>query len=205
MIITTKKVKRGKGTKFIFKRSYIRKSKYRWLELFHLTLNMSLNYVSTYDQIRKVLAEATVDNECYVLPGPGVVHCEMQRILGLGLGGLVSGNIMKIIGSLEKLNSKRESYSVDDPNDFLCIPVFLALKNQFDKSMALVNEMNAGLRPIHDIAADMCQLDIDAVFNKERNKIQVLYKVGVIARKGLTTIANQRELQSGANALFGQP
>jgi len=169
------------------------------LELFALVLNHSFGFAS-YDLIRKLLGQASSSNGDYVIPSQGYAAVELQRVLGLGLGQILSSNIRKTMQIFNNLIEHKINYKIEDLNEFSNIPVFDGLINHIQASISLLQKLETGL-PVLQVARHLCELNIDSIFNKERNKILFLVKVGEMFTKGLAELAEENEIMYGSSII----
>jgi len=169
------------------------------LELFALVLNHSFGFAS-YDLIRKLLAQASSSNGDYVVPSQGYAAVELQRVLGLGLGQILSSNIRKTMQIFNNLIEHKINYKIEDLNEFSNIPVFDGLINHIQASISILQKLETGL-PVLQVAKHLCELNIDSIFSKERNKILFLVKVGEMFTKGLAELAEENEIMYGSSII----
>lgn len=199
MIVKSKVVKKGNRkitrlNKVILNLSFVPR-----LEMFSFGLDVSFGNV-TYDRIRRILAIATASNENYQVPGPEVVLDELSRVLGLGLGKVVSAGAASVLHIIKKIDSHKGIYRIDDLNDIAATPVFIGIKNHIDRLLSVAEAWDASDSiPIAEVADNLCQLDIDSIFDKERNKILSLLKIGEITMKGLKAVGKEDDIYYGSS------
>jgi hypothetical protein len=109
------------------------------MKMFSFGLDVSFGYV-TYDKIRLILANATSSNENYQVPGPSIVLDELSRVLGLGLGKVVSAGARSVLQLVKKIDSRKSLYKIDDLNDFACTPIFIGIKNHIDRLLSVAEQ-----------------------------------------------------------------
>jgi hypothetical protein len=144
---------------------------------FSLILDVVFNYYN-YDKIRNLFAH-NITNENYVLPNEGVALSELKRILSRGLISRITKLNLKLISSPSSLFEKFSH--IEDRNLLANNPVFLAIYNTLSKFKHIEFE---DLNDLHNISKKICEINIDAIFNKERNKIQSLIEIGKILKDG---------------------
>jgi hypothetical protein len=199
MLVKTKLVRKGNrkvsvSKKFIMNLAFVPR-----MEMFSFGLDCSFGW-ATVDRIRRILAVATHSNENYQVPGPGAVLDELSRVLGLGLGKVVSKSASSVLNLVNRLDFYKEIYKIDDVNDFRFTPIFIGIKNHIDRLLATASEWDASDSiPLTEVADNLCQLDIDHIFSKERNKILSLVKVGEITMKGLVALGKEDDIYYGSS------
>jgi hypothetical protein len=166
------------------------------LELYSAMLDFTFGF-GTNEQYRKILANSTKDNGDYNIPGPKVILTEMVRVLGLGLGSVVSANISKYMSMFDKILDRKAMYDIEDANEFKDVPIFSGFKNHIDRYLQLVEEPE-GI-PVLRLAENLCQLDIDSVFDKSRHNVLVIAKVGEMSMKGLNKLAKENDIMYGSS------
>lgn len=199
MLVKTKFVKKGNRKvpvlrKFIMSLAFVPR-----LEMFSFGLDCSFGW-ATEDRIRRILACATHSNENYQVPGPGAVLDELSRVLGLGLGKVVSKSASSVLNLVNRMDFYKEIYKIDDINDFRFTPIFIGIKNHIDRLLLTASEWDASDSiPLTEVADNLCQLDIDHIFSKERSKILSLVKVGEITMKGLIALGKEDDIYYGSS------
>jgi hypothetical protein len=136
MLVKSKIIKKGNRKVTISKKIILNLKFVPRMEMFSFGLDISSGYV-TYDKIRRILAMATFSNENYQVPGPGVVLDELSRVLGLGLGKVVSGGAASVLQLIKKIEAHKGLYLIEDLNDFGSTPVFIGIKNHIDRLLSV--------------------------------------------------------------------
>jgi hypothetical protein len=149
--------------------------------------------------MRTILSEATVLNDLYQPPqAEEEIRSEMERVLGLGMAGVVSGGALKVVSIFEKVKDENP-YDLEDLNDLRNTPVFIGIYNHIEQLFEVAQQWDQELIPVQVAAENLVQLDIKAIFNKERNKIQTLVKVGEISMMGLRALAAEQFVMYGSS------
>jgi hypothetical protein len=156
-------------------------------------LDIIFGYYS-YDSLRKLFS-MNITNENYMIPDERTILLELKRILSKGLATRILQMNLKIIMSPKVL---LEKFTVSDKNDLRFNPVFLAIYNTITKFRNIELE---DLNDLHNISKEICDVNIDSIFNKDRNKIQSLIEIGKILRDGFKLVNNTQEVYYGSSTL----
>jgi hypothetical protein len=163
------------------------------LKNFSLMLDVVFGYYS-YDNLRKLFS-LNITNENYMIPDERTILFELKRILSKGLATRILQMNLKIISSPKVL---LEKFTIDDKNDLRFNPVFLAIYNTITKFKNVEIE---DLNDLHNISKEICDINIDNIFNKDRNKIQSLIEIGKILVDGFKLVNNTQEVYYGSSTL----
>jgi hypothetical protein len=163
------------------------------LKNFSLLLDVVFGYYS-YDNLRKLFS-LNITNENYMIPDERTILLELKRILSKGLSTRILQMNLKIISSPKVL---LEKFTVSDKNDLRFNPVFLAIYNTITKFKNIEIE---DLNDLHNISKEICDINIDNIFNKDRNKIQSLIEIGKILVDGFKLVNNTHEVYYGSSTL----
>jgi hypothetical protein len=163
------------------------------LKNFSLLLDVVFGYYS-YDNLRKLFS-LNITNENYMIPDERTILLELKRILSKGLSTRILQMNLKIISSPKVL---LEKFTVSDKNDLRFNPVFLAIYNTITKFKNIEIE---DLNDLHNISKQICDVNIDNIFNKDRNKIQSLIEIGKILVEGFKLVNNTQEVYYGSSTL----
>jgi hypothetical protein len=136
-----------------------------------------------------------ITNENYMIPDERTILLELKRILSKGLATRILQMNLKIIMSPKVL---LEKFTVSDKNDLRFNPVFLAVYNTITKFRNIELE---DLNDLHNISKEICDVNIDSIFNKDRNKIQSLIEIGKILKDGFKLVNNTQEVYYGSSTL----
>jgi len=163
------------------------------LQNFSLMLDVIFGYYS-YDRIRNLFARniTTLD---YNIPNDDTILSELKRVLSHGLRSRLLEMNVKLINSPKTLISK---FDVEDKNLLNNNPMFLAIYNTLTRFRDIKLD---DLNDLHNISKEICDLNIDSIFNKERNKIQSLIEIGKILKDGFKYINNTTEVYYGSATL----
>lgn len=163
------------------------------LQNFSLMLDVIFGYYS-YDKIRNLFARniTTLD---YNIPNDDTILLELKRVLSHGLRSRLLEMNVKLINSPKTLISK---FDIEDKNLLNNNPIFLAIYNTLTRFRDIKLE---DLNDLHNISKEICDLNIDSIFNKERNKIQSLIEIGKILKDGFKYINSTTEVYYGSATL----
>jgi len=163
------------------------------LRNFSLMLDVIFGYYS-YDKIRNLFARniTTLD---YNIPNDDTILSELKRVLSHGLRSRLLEMNVKLINSPKTLISK---FDIEDKNLLNNNPIFLAIYNTLTRFRDIKLE---DLNDLHNISKEICDLNIDSIFNKERNKIQSLIEIGKILKDGFKYINSTTEVYYGSATL----
>jgi hypothetical protein len=181
-------VVRGKNKFFSLNRNTLNS-----LRNFSLMLDVIFDYYN-YDKIRNLFAH-NITNENYQIPHEGVALSELKRILSRGLVSRILDMNKKIIMSPKNLFNK---FNVEDRNELSNSPIFLAIFNTMSRMKDIKFE---DLNDLHNISKQICDIDIDSIFNKERNKIRSLIEIGKILKDGFRLENKVTEVYYGSATL----
>jgi hypothetical protein len=163
------------------------------LRNFSLILDVVFDYYN-YDAIRKLFAY-NINNPDYMIPDERVALLELKRILSKGLVSKILEMNRRIIMSPQVLFEK---FNVEDRNVLTNSPIFLAIFNTMSRMKNIeFNDIN----DLHNISKEICDINIDSIFNKERNKIQSLIEIGKILRDGFKLENRTTEVYYGSATL----
>jgi hypothetical protein len=156
-------------------------------------LDVVFGYYS-YDNLRKLFS-LNITNENYMIPDERTILFELKRVLSKGLATRILQMNLKIISSPKVV---LEKFTYSDKNDLRFNPVFLAIYNTITKFKNVELE---DLNDLHNISKEICDINIDNIFNKDRNKIQSLIEIGKILVDGFKLINNTQEVYYGSSTL----
>jgi hypothetical protein len=113
----------------------------------------------------------------------------------------------RIINNPKLLLSKFDK--IEDKNLLKDNVIFLSIYNSIRASWEIAQswEFDDSIS-LHNAGKEISDLNIDNIFNKDRNKIQSLLKVGTIIREGFRTLNNVTEIYYGSStteSTFTQP
>lgn len=163
------------------------------LQNFSLMLDVIFGYYS-YDKIRNLFAR-NITSLDYNIPNDDTILSELKRVLSHGLRSRLLEMNVKLINSPKTLISK---FDVEDKNSLNNNPIFLAIYNTLSRFRDIKLE---DLNDLHNISKEICDLNIDSIFNKERNKIQSLIEIGKILKDGFKYINSTTEVYYGSATL----
>jgi hypothetical protein len=137
-----------------------------------------------------------VTNELYQLPTPETALSEIERIFGDGMAVIVSKHIVAAQSLGSKLFEKKDFFSIEENKEFEKLPIFRAIKVYLED----INVLAAQLldKPLVESARALVLLNVDSIFNNERNKVLPLLTVGKILQKGLKELNSTEEIYYGS-------
>jgi hypothetical protein len=183
----------NKNTKLIFLN--LSRSKLKMIKALSLSLDIDFGYYN-YDKLRNLFA-ILVTNESYPLPGEGVALLEYKRILSQGMAGIVGKINNSIINNPDLLLNK---FDVIDKNELSDNPIFISIYNTIVRSWKIVQSWDLSDSIIlHNASKEIQDLDIESIFNKDRNKIRSLMTVGSIVRGGFRILNQTDEIYYGSS------
>jgi hypothetical protein len=155
------------------------------LQNFGLALDIQFGY-HTYDKLRTYFCNM-VKFELYVIPNEKVMRSEYERILSDGMANMIRRFNTSIYLSPKKVF---EQFSEEDRIDCEYFPIFRALYNQTSNTWEESKRYSLGHSSVLDFCKNLSALNVDSIFNKDRNMIQSIVNVGTIAKKGFHTLNN---------------
>lgn len=161
------------------------------LENFSLMLDITFGYYS-YDKVR-LLFSMNIKSDDYMIPNERVALSELERILSFGLTSRILQINRNIISNPSLLLDK---FQVTDVNLLANNPVFLSIFNTISKLQDIRLDFN--IENLYNISKEIVDLNIESIFNKERNKIQSLIEIGKILKDGFKWVNNTTEIYYGS-------
>jgi len=149
------------------------------LKNFSLMLDIVFGYYS-YDKLRNLFS-MNITNENYMIPDERTILLELKRILSKGLTSRILQMNSAILQTPKKLLDKFNPETQEDYNNLQNNTVFLSIYNTISKFRNIKLE---DLDDLHNISKEICDLNIESIFNKDRNKIQSLIEIGKILKDG---------------------
>jgi hypothetical protein len=184
--------KSKKQTKIFLNLSY---NKLKMVKALALSLDIDFGYYN-YDKLRNLFT-LLVTNDQYEIPGEGVALLEYKRILSQGMMGIVGKINSSIINNPDLLLSK---FEIEDKNLLADNPVFISIYNTIKQSWKIVQAWDLSDSVVlHNASKEITDLDIESIFNKDRNKIRSLITVGSIVRGGFRILNNTSEIYYGSS------
>jgi len=149
------------------------------LKNFSLMLDIVFGYYS-YDKLRNLFS-MNITNENYMIPDERTILLELKRILSKGLTSRILQMNSAILQTPKKLLDKFNPETQEDYNNLQNNTVFLSIYNTISRFRNIKLE---DLNDLHNISKEICDLNIEAIFNKDRNKIKSLIEIGKILKDG---------------------
>ena len=196
-VININKTKVKKEVKFSSKKCFIsiNRNKLIMFKALGLSLDIDFGYFS-YDKLRNLFT-LLVKNDDYPIPGEGVALLEYKRILSQGMAGVIGKINNNIINNPDLLLSK---FDIEDKNLLSDNPVFLSIYNTIKQSWLIVQTWDLSDDIVlHNASKEIQDLDIENIFNKDRNKVRSLMTIGSIIRGGFRILNNTNEIYYGSS------
>lgn len=149
------------------------------LKNFSLMLDIVFGYYS-YDKLRNLFS-MNITNENYMIPDERTILAELTRILSKGLTSRILQMNSAILQTPKDLLDKFNPESQEDYNKLQDNTVFLSIYNTISRFRNIKLE---DLNDLHNISKEICDLNIESIFNKDRNKIKSLIEIGKILKNG---------------------
>ncbi|WAK72427.1 MAG: RNA-dependent RNA polymerase [Plasmopara viticola lesion associated mitovirus 7] len=149
------------------------------LKNFSLMLDIVFGYYS-YDKLRNLFS-MNITNENYMIPDERTILAELTRILSKGLTSRILQMNSAILQTPKDLLDKFNPESQEDYNNLQNNTVFLSIYNTISRFRNIKLE---DLNDLHNISKEICDLNIESIFNKDRNKIKSLIEIGKILKNG---------------------
>jgi len=173
----------------------ISKNKLKMVKALSLSLDIDFGYYN-YDKLRSLFC-ILVTNEQYQIPGEGVALLEYKRILSQGMAGIVGKINNSVINNPDLLLSK---FDVEDKNLLNNHPMFIAIYNTIKQSWNTVQSWDlSDSVTLHNAAKEIQDLNIESIFNKDRNKVLSLVTIGSIVRNGFSLLNKTTEIYYGSS------
>jgi len=168
------------------------------LQNFRESLNLAFGY-STYDSLRNLMC-TNITNEDYMIPNSlSVVHQEIDDVIGKGVGSTVKKSLNSLSSLARKLEERSDDLGLESPNELRNLPVFKGIVNHLNKYLETIAEWEPSSKTFRQKSKDLLLLDIDKVFNKERNKTLELLNTGKILSKGFREINITNDIMYGSS------
>jgi len=149
------------------------------LKNFSLMLDIVFGYYS-YDKLRNLFS-MNITNENYMIPDERTILNELKRILSKGLTSRILQMNAAILQTPKDLLDKFNPESQEDYDKLQFNTVFLSIYNTISRFRNIKLE---DLDDLHNISKEICDLNIESIFNKDRNKIKSLIEIGKILKDG---------------------
>nr|UPW42136.1 MAG: putative RNA dependent RNA polymerase [Henan mito-like virus 28] len=149
------------------------------LKNFSLMLDIVFGYYS-YDKLRNLFS-MNITNENYMIPDERTILNELKRILSRGLTSRILQMNSAILQTPKNLLDKFNPENQEDYDKLQNNTVFLSIYNTISRFRNIKIE---DLDDLHNISKEICDLNIERIFNKDRNKIKSLLEIGKILKDG---------------------
>jgi hypothetical protein len=144
----------------------------------------------SYEEKRKFLAYATIENEQFVIPGEKDMPLVLKGVLSKGLVNLAYSANTRIIGLYEKISSFcLESLLIEDMNDLYYQPFFHAIYTHLGNVRAeLYNYIQKDDFNLSDALDRIIYIDFDVLTAFRRNPRVAVANMDKLFIKSLTLI-----------------
>jgi len=179
---TKKKEGSRKKSKLSFKFFSINVTK-RWLkslEIHSFSLLHTFGFSSNESNRRFILER--IPSELYVYHG----ERSLSEIFEHGMIKLVFDNYSKVNTLVEELRSVKTFNKIEE---LKVTPLYNAINNQLLRLIDLLKQNSHEEKSVLEISRNLTILDFDSIWDRERNKIAVLVKVGQSFKKGILSIS----------------
>jgi hypothetical protein len=166
------------------------------VKVFHESLNFSFGY-STVDSLREILCY-NITNDYYVIPNDNLIHHIYDDVIRLGLGRSIENSMSNLSVISTKIIERKEQLGLEDINEIRNYPIFKGIVNHVNKYLETVKSWDKEILTFRQKSKDLLQLNIDNVFNKERNKTLELLNTGKIFNLGFKQINETDEIYYGS-------
>jgi hypothetical protein len=143
--------------------------------------------------IRRIFTENII-SEIYMIPSFKDSLLQIKEILSTGLGKLLSSNVGKVSSWQFKII---DHYEDKNRNNLINYPTFVGLYNYIEDIKSRTRKWK-GSEEISELVQDLNVLDIDNLFNKERNKFNSLLTIGKSLEVGFSNINSLQEIMYGS-------
>jgi len=164
------------------------------LTMFSVILNHAFKFV-TYDQYRKFFCDQVTNDE-YIIPTPGVVLSEIDRVLGEGLKTLISKKIIEVQDIYYQIVGN-QYYGKLQLDEYSYLPLYHSIVNYLQSLHDTAQSWNTKEISILECSRNMVMIDINSIYNKDRNKVQSLYNIGKLWSKGISLINSPKKKATG--------
>lgn len=166
------------------------------LNSFSLALDIAFKN-STEDQIRNNLA-TSIKNELFQIPhGHELILYITKEIMTKGLTETVINNIKSIKNIKTDFENNLAKVGLENLNDLKDYTIFQSIRNYTidlqEKIISFTSDID-----IPSAVKEIVTIDITKAFNRDRNKIQAVLKIGEIYLKGLNLINQTDEIYYGS-------
>jgi len=181
--------------KLLYQYLSINRKTYNKLQNYSLALDINFGIFS-YEKLRRLFCNL-ITNDNYVIPDGKVALLEYKRILLSGMANVV-GNMNKNILMLP--SEFLDRFPEQDKNNLAVHPLFISVYNclnkMWDKVMIYKDQEDLCL---HSLSKEISDLNLDSIFNKDRNKIQSLLLIGNILNLGIQRVNKTTEIYYGSS------
>nr|UPW42199.1 MAG: putative RNA dependent RNA polymerase [Xinjiang mito-like virus 61] len=187
-ILYYKKTKIGKIRKIFIRSKFININRFLIrLETLQLGLDRAFGFLT--EESLRIFLHKVIKNDSYLVPtSRAVLFEELNRILGDGLVRLVSQNLDNTSKIISNLITRSEILCDDfDVNYLRKYPIFRSILNHCVLAEEAISKWGFS-SDLLMASKELVQLDINNLFDKERNKILSLLNIGKILSSGIHVI-----------------
>jgi len=167
------------------------------ISIFHKSLDHCFGY-STIDSLRELISN-NLNNDLVMIPNDNLIHSLLNDIIGLGIGKTVKNSMVKLNTLVESIISNRNYLNEDEINNLRYYPVFTGINNYLNNYKDQVSNWQVNSVNFRQRSKELLMLNIDNVFNKERNKTLELLNTGKIFKLGFDEINSTDEIIYGSS------
>jgi hypothetical protein len=167
------------------------------MKVFHKSLDFAFGY-STIDSLREMLA-LNISNESFVIPGNDLIHQVFDDVISQGLCGTVEKSMKELALLGQKLIYNCEVIDIDDHNDLRFHPLFQGVNNYINNYKEQLSNWSVNSLNYRQKSKELLMLNIDHVFDKERNRTLELINTGKIFNLGFKKINSMDEIMYGSS------
>jgi len=134
-----------------------------------------------------------------MIPNDNLIHSLLNDIIGLGIGKTVKNSMVKLNTLTESIISNKNYLNEDEVNNLRYYPVFTGINNYLNNYKDQVSNWQVNSVNFRQRSKELLMLNIDNVFNKERNKTLELLNTGKIFKLGFDQINSTDEIMYGSS------
>jgi len=162
------------------------------LEAFSFSLDRVFGY-ENLDRGRNLLSKLTYNIDTYQIPSEQLIHQEFDRIVFEGVNVITGTFVENVNKTFKILEDKSLNYfNLKSINGLRKFPIFKGILNHIRNLEKVLNNFDFS-RDLLQLSKELIVLDLDNVFNKERNKVLDMLNVGKSLNKGLRILRTPSE------------
>lgn len=155
------------------------------LDIFLVGLDRSFGFL-TEEKLKIFFNKMTKDSLYYQGPSDMITGLsELDRIISDGLVSRTSENMVKISKSFDKvMNLSKDKFNIQSIDELRQLPIFTSITNYLKEIKESSKTIDFKTMGLNETVNFLSLIDIDKIFNKERNKILDLLNIGQLTIKG---------------------